>query len=122
MADWNNKRVLVTGAGGFIGSHLAERLVEEGAQVRALVHYNALGRWGWLDRSPHLKEISVIAGDLTDRDRVQEAVRDREIVFHLGARNRHPIFLSGTDLLCTHKYRRDSECPPSQQGRGRGAA
>ena len=77
--------MLVTGAGGFIGSHLAERLVEEGAQVRALVHYNALGRWGWLDRSPHLKEISVIAGDLTDRDRVQEAVRDREIVFHLGA-------------------------------------
>jgi NAD dependent epimerase/dehydratase len=85
LADWNNKRVLVTGAGGFIGSHLAERLVEEGAQVRALVHYNSLGRWGWLDRSPHLKEISVIAGDLTDRDRVQEAVRDREIVFHLGA-------------------------------------
>ena len=48
---WNGKRVLVTGAGGFIGSHLTERLVEVGATVRALVHYNALGTWGWLDRS-----------------------------------------------------------------------
>ena len=50
MSNWNKKRVLVTGAGGFIGSHLTERLVENGAEVRALVHYNALGRWGWLDR------------------------------------------------------------------------
>ena len=85
MVSWNNKRVLITGAGGFIGSHLTERLVEEGAQVRALVHYNALGRWGWLDRSPSLKDIDVIAGDLTDRDSVRLAVKDREIVFHLGA-------------------------------------
>jgi NAD dependent epimerase/dehydratase len=85
MVSWNNKRVLVTGAGGFIGSHLTEFLVEQGAQVRALVHYNAFGRWGWLDRSPHLKDIDVVAGDLTDRDSVLQAVKDREIVFHLGA-------------------------------------
>ncbi len=85
MTNWNNKRVLVTGAGGFIGSHLTERLVEEGAQVRALVHYNALGRWGWLDHSPQLEYIDVVAGDLTDRDSIRQAVKDREIVFHLGA-------------------------------------
>lgn len=85
MVNWNNKRVLVTGAGGFIGSHLTERLVMEGAQVRAMVHYNSFGRWGWLDRSSLLKEIDVVAGDLTDRDSVRQAVRNREILFHLGA-------------------------------------
>jgi NAD dependent epimerase/dehydratase len=85
LANWNNKRVLVTGAGGFIGSHLTERLVKEGAQVRAMVHYNSFGRWGWLDRSSLLKEIDVVAGDLTDRDSVRQAVKNREILFHLGA-------------------------------------
>jgi NAD dependent epimerase/dehydratase len=77
--------VAVTGAGGFIGSHLVERLVELGAEVRALVHYNSLGRWGWLDASPVAKEIQVVAGDITDRDSVREFVGEREIVFHLAA-------------------------------------
>jgi NAD dependent epimerase/dehydratase len=85
MASWNNKRVLITGAGGFIGSHLTERLVEEGAIVRALVHYNALGRWGWLDHSSAAKQIEIFSGDVTDRDCMRQAVRDREIIFHLGA-------------------------------------
>lgn len=85
MLDWNNKRVLVTGAGGFIGSHLTERLVEEGARVRTLVHYDALGRWGWLDHSPIARQIEVVAGDITDRDSVRHAMKDREIVFHLAA-------------------------------------
>jgi dTDP-glucose 4,6-dehydratase len=85
MASWNNKRVLITGAGGFIGSHLTERLVEEGATVRALVHYNALGRWGWLDHSSAAKQIEIFSGDVTDRDCIRQAVRDREIIFHLGA-------------------------------------
>ncbi len=78
-------RVLVTGAGGFIGSRLCERLVEAGAQVRALVRYTSDGEAGWLDRSPVRAEIELKRGDLADRDSVFDAVRDREIVFHLGA-------------------------------------
>lgn len=83
--EWNGKRVLVTGAGGFIGSHLAERLVELGARVRALVHYNALGTWGWLDSSPLRDEMEIVPGDICDRDSVGRAVRGVEIVFHLAA-------------------------------------
>jgi len=83
--NWKGKKVLVTGAGGFIGSHLTERLVEIGANVRALVHYDALGTWGWLDQSPVRNEIEVVAGDVCDRDSVRQAMQDTEIVFHLAA-------------------------------------
>src|SRR5207253_7319357 len=82
---WGGKRVLVTGAGGFIGSHLSERLVDLGATVRALVHYNALGSCGWLDQSPARDQIEVIAGDVCDRDSVHQAMHDVAIVFHLAA-------------------------------------
>jgi len=85
MNEWNGKKVAVTGAGGFIGSHLAERLVEMGAEVRALVHYNALGSSGWLDTSACRDKMEIVAGDITDRDSVERFVRDREIVFHLAA-------------------------------------
>jgi dTDP-glucose 4,6-dehydratase len=77
--------VLVTGAGGFIGSHLAERMVELGARVRALVHYYALGSWGWLDQSPLKEEMEVVAGEIRDRDSVREAMENMDIVFHLAA-------------------------------------
>ncbi|MEI9897621.1 MAG: SDR family NAD(P)-dependent oxidoreductase [Chthoniobacter sp.] len=83
--NWQNTTVLVTGGGGFIGSHLVERLVALGAKVRALVHYNALGRHGWLDESPMHREIEIIAGDICDRDSVRSAMQDTEIVFHLAA-------------------------------------
>jgi len=83
--SWRGKRVLVTGAGGFIGSHLTERLVELGAVTRAFVHYNALGTWGWLDTSPTRNDIEVIAGDICDRDIVSQAMQGVEIVFHLAA-------------------------------------
>jgi NAD dependent epimerase/dehydratase len=83
--EWSGKRVLVTGAGGFVGSHLTERLAEAGAQVRAMVHYNALGTWGWLDQSPLRDAIEVVASDLADRDSVSRAMKGSEIVFHLGA-------------------------------------
>ena len=82
---WNGRRVLVTGAGGFIGSHLAERLVANGASVRALVHYNALGTWGWLDQSPVRDQLEVCAGDICDRDSVRQAMTGMETVFHLAA-------------------------------------
>ena len=77
--------MLVTGAGGFIGSHLTERLVELGASTRALVHYNALGTWGWLDQSPLRNDVEVIAGDICDRASVRRAVQGVEMVFHLAA-------------------------------------
>lgn len=82
---WSGKRVLVTGAGGFIGSHLAERLVELGATTRALVHYRSNGSWGWLDQSAVKDEIEVVAGDVRDRESVEEAMAGVEIVFHLAA-------------------------------------
>ena len=79
--------MLVTGADGFIGSHLAERLAGEGAKVRALVLYNSSGSWGWLDHSPPAQRdmIEVFPGDVRDSELVAEAVRDCEVVFHLAA-------------------------------------
>jgi dTDP-glucose 4,6-dehydratase len=83
--NWKGKRVLVTGAGGFIGSHLTERLVELGASPRALVHYRADGSHGWLERSGHGHGMEIVAGDICDRDCMLGAMRDVEVVFHLAA-------------------------------------
>lgn len=83
--NWKGRKVLVTGAGGFIGSHLAERLVESGASVRAMVHYNALGNWGWLDESTLRNDMEIVAGDIRDRDSVRQAMAGTEMVFHLAA-------------------------------------
>jgi len=83
--NWSKKRVLVTGAGGFIGSHLTERLVALGAYTRAFVHYNSLGTWGWLDHTAARGETEVVAGDIADRDSVHKAVEGIDIVFHLAA-------------------------------------
>lgn len=77
--------MLVTGAGGFIGSHLTERLISLGANVRGLIRYNSSGRRGWLDESPVKDDVEVVLGDVRDFLSVREAMRGREIVFHLAA-------------------------------------
>jgi dTDP-glucose 4,6-dehydratase len=83
--NWRGKFTLVTGAGGFIGSHLTEALIKKGARVRALVHYNALGKCGWLDESPLKGDVEVFLGDITDRDNLRKAMKGVDIVFHLAA-------------------------------------
>lgn len=85
--DWRHKQVLVTGAGGFIGSHLAERLVELGARVRALVHYNSRNDWGLLELLPPTvkAELEVVTGDVTDPFGTARALAGCQVVFHLAA-------------------------------------
>ncbi|MDX2175765.1 MAG: GDP-mannose 4,6-dehydratase [Candidatus Sumerlaeia bacterium] len=84
---WADRAVLVTGAGGFIGSHLAEELARRGAHVRALVRYNGAGSAGWLDHAAPelLPRIEVFQGDLRDGALVADATRGVDTVFHLGA-------------------------------------
>lgn len=81
------KKCLVTGADGFIGSHLVEALIARGASVRAFVYYNSFNSWGWLDTlSPELlRQIEVIAGDIRDYQGVETAMKGCDLVFHLAA-------------------------------------
>jgi NAD dependent epimerase/dehydratase len=84
---WSGRRVLVTGVGGFIGSHVAETLVQAGASVRAFVRYVSRGDYGWLETTPPeiLEELEIFRGDLANPEAVVNAVAGREIVLHLGA-------------------------------------
>jgi NAD dependent epimerase/dehydratase len=77
--------VLVTGAAGFIGSHLTELLVEQGYRVRALVRYNSRNDWGWLEDSPIAKNVEVVLGDVRDFDAIYRAMKGCDAVFHLAA-------------------------------------
>ena len=82
-----NKLVTVTGAEGFIGSHLVEALVRSGVRVRAMVLYNSFNSWGWLDQLPPdvLENVEVVMGDVRDPVSVRECMRDAEVVYHLAA-------------------------------------
>jgi dTDP-glucose 4,6-dehydratase len=85
MNYWQGKQVLVTGADGFIGSHLAEALVAQGAKVRALCLYNSFNDWGWLEQSPALSEIEIVSGDIRDPFLCKKITQGCHTVFHLAA-------------------------------------
>ena len=82
-----DKKFLVTGADGFIGSHLVEELIAAGCRVRAFVYYNSFNHWGWLDKFPKkkLNQIDIFAGDIRDPNGVRKAMEHIDIVFHLAA-------------------------------------
>lgn len=83
----NDKKILITGADGFIGSHLTEKLVRRGFRVRAFVYYNSFNSWGWLDTlSVEVKQhIEVFSGDIRDPHGIKEAMKGCDVVFHLAA-------------------------------------
>lgn len=83
----NGKKILVTGAEGFIGSHLIEELIKQGHNVKAFVLYNSFNSWGWLDSSPEdiKKSIEVFSGDIRDPYGVKEAMKGCDVVMHLAA-------------------------------------
>lgn len=107
--SFHGRSVLVTGAGGFIGSHLVEGLVNAGAQVRAFVRYNSRNDSGLLRVLPPAlrSQVEIVSGDLRDAEAVTAAMRDREIVFHLGAliaipySYDHPREVTETNVLGT---------------------
>src|SRR5699024_916337 len=82
-----SNKVLVTGADGFIGSHLTEELVKKGKKVKAFVYYNSFNSWGWLDSLSEdvLNQIEIFQGDVRDPFGVKEAMKDCDIVYHLAA-------------------------------------
>jgi len=106
---WANKKVLVTGAGGFIGSHLTERLVEAGASVRAFVRYNSRADPGLLRMAAPetVSKLELIGGDLRDADAIRKAVAGCQFVFHLGAlisipySYLHPVEVSESNFIGT---------------------
>ena len=81
----NSKNILITGADGFIGSHLTELLVQQGHDVTALSIYNSLNDWGWLEDVECKDDIDVISGDIRDPDFCRKITKNKDIIFHLAA-------------------------------------
>jgi NAD dependent epimerase/dehydratase len=85
MGFYSDKRVLVTGADGFIGSHLTEMLIKEGARVSALSQYNSFNYWGWLEDISCLSEVEVLSGDVRDSAYCNHIAKGKDIIFNLAA-------------------------------------
>jgi NAD dependent epimerase/dehydratase len=105
MKKLSRSRVLITGAGGFIGSHLCELCLAAGAEVRAFVHYNSRSDWGMLEDldKRSLRNIEIVAGDLRDSEAVRRAVRGCQRIFHLGALIGIPYsYLNPEDVIQTN--------------------
>lgn len=111
MSNWRDKKVLVTGAGGFIGSHLVEGLYRKGADVTAFVRYNSRSDWGMIhDIDPIIKEnISIISGDITDSKTMKASFEGIDLVYHLAALNGIPYSYEApgsyihTNIIGTHQ-------------------
>lgn len=80
-----NKKILVTGADGFIGSHLTEELLGKGARVKALSYYNSFNNWGWLEDIPENENMEIITGDIRDSHFCMKLASDADVIFHLAA-------------------------------------
>ena len=87
MFNWQDKKVIITGSEGFIGSHLTEKLVQLGAEVTAFVLYNSFSSNGWIDtfKKEIRENIKIYAGDIRDEASVRVALKEQDIIFHLAA-------------------------------------
>ena len=100
-----SKKVLVTGAGGFVGSHLVERLIDHGCQVRCFIRYNSRNNYGLLQDIPSEKtaQLDIVAGDLRDANAVYKSMRGVDVVFHLGSLIAIPYsYLHPTEVIETN--------------------